>query len=76
VVDPDSAADIRRLRVFKWKQREGAKAAVLDIGAAIRASDLVLPEGVKVHSHHAGSIVASIGTSSAMGAAAAADAEA
>ncbi len=48
----------------------------LDIGAAIRASDLVLPEGVKVHSHHAGSIVASIGTSSAMGAAAAADAEA
>ena len=38
----------------------------LDIGATIRATDLVLPEGVQVHTHHRDAIVASISTSSAM----------
>jgi large subunit ribosomal protein L25 len=41
----------------------------LDIGATIRAADLVLPEGVQVHTHHRDAIVASISTSSAMTAA-------
>lgn len=36
----------------------------LDIGATIRATDLVLPERVTVHGHHRGAIVASIGSSS------------
>lgn len=48
----------------------------LDIGATIRASDLVLPARVEVHAHHRDAIVASIGTSSAMGAAAEAEVEA
>lgn len=48
----------------------------LDIGAAIRAADLVLPERVQVHAHHRDSTIASIGASSAMGSAAAADAAA
>jgi large subunit ribosomal protein L25 len=38
----------------------------LDIGATIRAADLVLPERVTVHAHHRDAIVASISTSSAM----------
>ena len=38
----------------------------LDIGAAIRASDLVLPDRVQVHAHHRDATVASIGMSSAM----------
>ena len=38
----------------------------LDIGATIRAADLVLPAGVQVHTHHRDAIVASISTSSAM----------
>jgi len=38
----------------------------LDIGATIRAADLVLPQGVQVHTHHRDAIVASISTSSAM----------
>jgi large subunit ribosomal protein L25 len=41
----------------------------LDIGATVRAADLVLPEGVQVHTHHRDAIVASISTSSAMSAA-------
>ena len=48
----------------------------LDIGATIRATDLVLPERVEVHAHHHDAIVASIGASSAMGSAAADDTEA
>jgi large subunit ribosomal protein L25 len=48
----------------------------LDIGAAIRAADLVLPERVTVHSHHRDAIVASISTSSAMVAAEAEEPEA
>jgi large subunit ribosomal protein L25 len=38
----------------------------LDIGAAIRAADLVLPDRVQVHAHHRDATVASIGMSSAM----------
>jgi large subunit ribosomal protein L25 len=38
----------------------------LDIGATVRAADLLLPDGVQVHSHHRDAIVASISTSSAM----------
>ena len=38
----------------------------LDIGAAIRASDLVLPDRVQGHAHHRDATVASIGMSSAM----------
>src|SRR5579859_7525608 len=38
----------------------------LDIGATVRATDLVLPERVQVHTHHRDAIVASISTSSAM----------
>ena len=38
----------------------------LDIGATIRAADLVLPHGVQIHTHHREAIVASISTSSAM----------
>jgi large subunit ribosomal protein L25 len=48
----------------------------LDIGAAIRASDLKLPDRVQVHAHHRDSIVASIGASSAMGSAASAETQA
>lgn len=39
----------------------------LDVGATVRATDLVLPERVKLHSHHRDAIVASIAASSAMG---------
>ena len=39
----------------------------LDVGATVRAIDLVLPERVKLHSHHRDAIVASIAASSAMG---------
>jgi large subunit ribosomal protein L25 len=38
----------------------------LDIGATIRAEDLVLPDQVQVHTHHRDAIIASISTSSAM----------
>ena len=38
----------------------------LEIGAAVRASDLVLPDRVKVTAHHSHEIIASIATSSAM----------
>jgi|SRR5579859_4933899 len=38
----------------------------LDIGATVRATDLTLPAGVQVHTHHRDAIVASISTSSAM----------
>jgi large subunit ribosomal protein L25 len=38
----------------------------LDVGATVRATDLVLPEGVQVHSHHRDATIASIGASSAM----------
>jgi large subunit ribosomal protein L25 len=38
----------------------------LDIGATVRAADLVLPERVQVHTHHRDAIIASISTSSAM----------
>jgi large subunit ribosomal protein L25 len=48
----------------------------LDIGAAIRAADLVLPDRVEVHTHHRDATVASIGTSSAMESAEGAEAEA
>jgi large subunit ribosomal protein L25 len=48
----------------------------LDIGATIRAADLVLPDGVQVHTHHREAIVASISTSSAMTAAEAEEPEA
>ena len=41
----------------------------LDVGDTIRAADLVLPERVSVHAHHQDAIVASIASSSAMGAA-------
>jgi large subunit ribosomal protein L25 len=40
--------------------------AGLDIGATVRAADLVLPERVQVHTHHRDAIIASISTSSAM----------
>lgn len=46
----------------------------LDVGDAIRAADLVLPDRVSVHAHHHDATVASIGSSSAMGAAEAEDA--
>jgi len=38
----------------------------LDVGDAVRAADLVLPEGVTVHAHHQDATVASISSSSAM----------
>jgi large subunit ribosomal protein L25 len=38
----------------------------LEVGDAIRAADLVLPERVQVHSHHREATIASISTSSAM----------
>ena len=41
----------------------------LDVGDSVRAADLVLPDRVSVHAHHQDSTVASIGSSSAMGAA-------
>jgi large subunit ribosomal protein L25 len=46
----------------------------LDVGDSVRAADLVLPARVSVHAHHQDATVASIGTSSAMGAAEAEDA--
>jgi large subunit ribosomal protein L25 len=48
----------------------------LDIGAAIRAVDLVLPERVQVHAHHRDATVASVATSSAMESATGAETEA
>ena len=41
----------------------------LDVGDSVRAADLVLPARVSVHAHHRDETVASIGSSSAMGAA-------
>lgn len=38
----------------------------LDVGATIRAIDLILPDRVQVHSHHRDATVASIGASKAM----------
>ena len=38
----------------------------LDVGATIRAVDLILPDRVQVHSHHRDATVASIGASKAM----------
>src|SRR5271168_1844672 len=38
----------------------------LDVGAAVRAADLVLPERVQIHFHHRDATIASISTSSAM----------
>jgi large subunit ribosomal protein L25 len=38
----------------------------LDVGDAVRAADLVLPDRVQVHAHHRDATVASIGPSSAM----------
>jgi large subunit ribosomal protein L25 len=38
----------------------------LDVGATVRAADLVLPDRVTVHSHHKEATIASIGASSAM----------
>ena len=35
----------------------------LDVGDTVRAADLVLPQGVEVHTHHKDAIVASIGAS-------------
>jgi large subunit ribosomal protein L25 len=48
----------------------------LDIGATIRAADLVLSDRVTVHAHHRDAIVASISTSSAMTSAEAEETEA
>ncbi len=45
----------------------------LDVGVAIRAADLVLPERVQVHAHHRDATVASIAASSAMTSAETAD---
>jgi large subunit ribosomal protein L25 len=38
----------------------------LDVGATVRAADLVLPDRVRVHTHHKDATIASIGASSAM----------